>query len=125
MIRRPPRSTRTDTLFPYTTLFRSPQESLKMPSEGATSPALRRVRAAAAGPHERAYSSAGERLVYLEEVPGSIPGTPTIPFNGISVLLNVPDCRIRVQLDSMPTSPTLTLPLRLNPLLSFNKTNRI
>src|SRR3546814_3100032 len=28
MIRRPPRSTRTDTLFPYTTLFRS---SIKMP----------------------------------------------------------------------------------------------
>src|SRR3546814_7866583 len=26
MIRRPPRSTRTDTLFPYTTLFRSPRE---------------------------------------------------------------------------------------------------
>src|SRR3546814_2559201 len=25
MIRRPPRSTRTDTLFPYTTLFRAPQ----------------------------------------------------------------------------------------------------
>src|SRR3546814_1315464 len=27
MIRRPPRSTRTDTLFPYTTLFRSPDGS--------------------------------------------------------------------------------------------------
>src|SRR3546814_20327721 len=27
MIRRPPRSTRTDTLFPYTTLFRSPASS--------------------------------------------------------------------------------------------------
>src|SRR3546814_17238540 len=27
MIRRPPRSTRTDTLFPYTTLFRSPSVS--------------------------------------------------------------------------------------------------
>src|SRR3546814_2419410 len=26
MIRRPPRSTRTDTLFPYTTLFRSPDD---------------------------------------------------------------------------------------------------
>src|SRR3546814_16134848 len=26
MIRRPPRSTRTDTLFPYTTLFRSPAQ---------------------------------------------------------------------------------------------------
>src|SRR3546814_2174493 len=29
MIRRPPRSTRTDTLFPYTTLFRSPGLSLQ------------------------------------------------------------------------------------------------
>src|SRR3546814_4373910 len=28
MIRRPPRSTRTDTLFPYTTLFRSRQRRL-------------------------------------------------------------------------------------------------
>src|SRR3546814_15830849 len=28
MVRRPPRSTRTDTLFPYTTLFRSPPVSL-------------------------------------------------------------------------------------------------
>src|SRR3546814_8095307 len=27
MIRRPPRSTRTDTLFPYTTLFRSHQKT--------------------------------------------------------------------------------------------------
>src|SRR3546814_4808503 len=27
MIRRPPRSTRTDTLFPYTTLFRSQHEA--------------------------------------------------------------------------------------------------
>src|SRR3546814_13549326 len=29
MIRRPPRSTRTDTLFPYTTLFRSYREGLE------------------------------------------------------------------------------------------------
>src|SRR3546814_7361657 len=29
MIRRPPRSTRTDTLFPYTTLFRSTSEGLR------------------------------------------------------------------------------------------------
>src|SRR3546814_11318661 len=28
MIRRPPRSTRTDTLFPYTTLFRSPIQTI-------------------------------------------------------------------------------------------------
>src|SRR3546814_17692385 len=30
MIRRPPRSTRTDTLFPYTTLFRSGRRSLTL-----------------------------------------------------------------------------------------------
>src|SRR3546814_3301371 len=33
MIRRPPRSTRTDTLFPYTTLFRSHDERVDHPSE--------------------------------------------------------------------------------------------
>src|SRR3546814_9740591 len=42
MIRRPPRSTRTDTLFPYTTLFRSdrlqvpePGHALRAPQSGA------------------------------------------------------------------------------------------
>src|SRR3546814_3979656 len=30
MIRRPPRSTRTDTLFPYTTLFRSDQDGASL-----------------------------------------------------------------------------------------------
>src|SRR3546814_12262820 len=35
MIRRPPRSTRTDTLFPYTTLFRS-REPLKFGIEHET-----------------------------------------------------------------------------------------
>src|SRR3546814_7042850 len=35
MIRRPPRSTRTDTLFPYTTLFRSPPlRRLRPPAPG-------------------------------------------------------------------------------------------
>src|SRR3546814_3533222 len=31
MIRRPPRSTRTDTLFPYTTLFRSSSSAVRHP----------------------------------------------------------------------------------------------
>src|SRR3546814_17379966 len=43
MIRRPPRSTRTDTLFPYTTLFRSPD------SAAATLEAVTRARAAGIG----------------------------------------------------------------------------
>src|SRR3546814_15568016 len=34
MIRRPPRSTRTDTLFPYTTLFRSLSAALEMNPRG-------------------------------------------------------------------------------------------
>src|SRR3546814_11873136 len=33
MIRRPPRSTRTDTLFPYTTLFRSAETAILVPGE--------------------------------------------------------------------------------------------
>src|SRR3546814_4158352 len=35
MIRRPPRSTRTDTLFPYTTLFRSPGSVITVSSSSA------------------------------------------------------------------------------------------
>src|SRR3546814_3785726 len=33
MIRRPPRSTRTDTLFPYTTLFRSLETAKEIPRD--------------------------------------------------------------------------------------------
>src|SRR3546814_7250227 len=36
MIRRPPRSTRTDTLFPYTTLFRSSARLRASPARKAT-----------------------------------------------------------------------------------------
>src|SRR3546814_7854174 len=38
MIRRPPRSTRTDTLFPYTTLFRSPGLSQHIEGQSASHP---------------------------------------------------------------------------------------
>src|SRR3546814_18714367 len=34
MLRRPPRSTRTDTLFPYTTLFRSRPSAIIKPQDG-------------------------------------------------------------------------------------------
>src|SRR3546814_12752124 len=57
MIRRPPRSTRTDTLFPYTTLFRS----RRLPDDEGLTPALlplageggakRRMRALFEKPH--------------------------------------------------------------------------
>src|SRR3546814_14500171 len=44
MIRRPPRSTRTDTLFPYTTLFRSRRVQSRG-IDGRDRPATRRPRA--------------------------------------------------------------------------------
>src|SRR3546814_1427419 len=42
MIRRPPRSTRTDTLFPYTTLFRSYKSGGNAPRFGADSSRITR-----------------------------------------------------------------------------------
>src|SRR3546814_4894803 len=54
MIRRPPRSTRTDTLFPYTTLFRSTR-LIQRGSEGDDTPA----RTAAVGGLDA--GNAGER----------------------------------------------------------------
>src|SRR3546814_4187731 len=49
MIRRPPRSTRTDTLFPYTTLFRSGQGAVARLRTMASSP----MAAASAGASSR------------------------------------------------------------------------
>src|SRR3546814_17759534 len=54
MIRRPPRSTRTDTLFPYTTLFRSERETghSKFASVACHSSRCRAMTTAAAKPAE-------------------------------------------------------------------------
>src|SRR3546814_3676269 len=43
MIRRPPRSTRTDTLFPYTTLFRSDDYELLFALPAAVKPPVRAI----------------------------------------------------------------------------------
>src|SRR3546814_8472937 len=61
MIRRPPRSTRTDTLFPYTTLFRS-AERLR----GALQP-HRALRLAGPHPlrHDRAGAGQGDTLAMV------------------------------------------------------------
>src|SRR3546814_13883214 len=40
MLRRPPRSTRTDTLFPYTTLFRSPAAKYEFNGTGTRGPSI-------------------------------------------------------------------------------------
>src|SRR3546814_1058479 len=51
MIRRPPRSTRTDTLFPYTTLFRSDGFTDEL-AKGVVDLALERAELAATGLHQ-------------------------------------------------------------------------
>src|SRR3546814_18012429 len=56
MIRRPPRSTRTDTPFPYTTLFRSPlcrprRSRAAHPAGGRRQPGRARVQRGGAGRH--------------------------------------------------------------------------
>src|SRR3546814_5763563 len=57
MIRRPPRSTRTDTLFPYTTLFRS------RPRQGGRAARRRRLeRAARRHPPQRQGRAAAARI---------------------------------------------------------------
>src|SRR3546814_7276484 len=60
MIRRPPRSTRTDTLFPYTTLFRNSEAALPISALSRASPeqlanAVARVKAEAQGDSAKRY----------------------------------------------------------------------
>src|SRR3546814_2859235 len=62
MIRRPPRSTRTDTLFPYTTLFRSVGEVAT-----ATGKAWRRGAHGHAGERDRRRGRAARRRTRSEE----------------------------------------------------------
>src|SRR3546814_1824783 len=70
MIRRPPRSTRTDTLFPYTTLFRSSVLRLFVFFKAVLRqhPAERRRAGAAFGKPVRAFGQAFRRL---GEAPGA------------------------------------------------------
>src|SRR3546814_5704826 len=69
MIRRPPRSTRTDTLFPYTTLFRSLRQGagqVDLPVPGSRQ----------AGRHDRFLPVAYPQRQGSEAVPGQGPARP-------------------------------------------------
>src|SRR3546814_4168633 len=56
MIRRPPRSTRTDTLFPYTTLFRSHRQLTHFKDFDVHFPAI--------GPSELVFEAAGQLYLF-------------------------------------------------------------
>src|SRR3546814_6846771 len=72
MIRRPPRSTRTDTLFPYTTLFRSPLSLSLRDKRTVSGRAAAEARQSAAG-RQRKYriakgSAAGRSEEHTSEL---------------------------------------------------------
>src|SRR3546814_11162919 len=64
MIRQPPRSTRTDTLFPYTTLFRSYDKAIAL---NVTSAALG---AGQVAPHMR--SRGGGSIIFTASISGLV-----------------------------------------------------
>src|SRR3546814_2719257 len=63
MIRRPPISTRTDTLFPYTTLFRSGRDDVGLP-QISEEQAHRRIQQAVKG-QQRARRQSDERIRHV------------------------------------------------------------
>src|SRR3546814_1024357 len=71
MIRRPPRSTRTDTLFPYTTLFRSVRGAAPDAGQARLFAAVRRLAAFFRSALERSpeigAATSGHRLKRSEE----------------------------------------------------------
>src|SRR3546814_13288608 len=78
MIRRPPRSTLTDTLFPYTTLFRS----LGLDVAGAVEELLDQALAAAEGA-DRLPGRRLEQLGDLLQRAGALEAPPTAAVDGL------------------------------------------
>src|SRR3546814_9322140 len=67
MIRRPPRSTRTDTLFPYTTLFRSGRHRRQLSHLARPTP-LQEHRRAAAGRQQHSGNRSEEHTSELQSL---------------------------------------------------------
>src|SRR3546814_1344778 len=73
MIRRPPRSTRTDTLFPYTTLFRSKVEVLDGKSHPVDSSDMAFRTAAALGLKEALVAAGSVVLEPISRISVTVP----------------------------------------------------
>src|SRR3546814_12372191 len=97
MIRRPPRSTRTDTLFPYTTLFRSHQPNQTV---GAADPQSNRAPA-----HREARRCRGSRpQTQAADDARRVPGTWTPGF-----LRDPPGVHSRLRSARLPNRPIAQL----------------
>src|SRR3546814_11230007 len=97
MIRRPPSSTRTDTFFPYTTLFRSPQ--------------LLDAKLWEASGHWGKFRE--NMFVVPDEVPGTDPDKPVLTGAGDLMALKPMNCPAHVQVFKQGITSYRDLPLRL------------
>src|SRR3546814_7665656 len=90
MIRRPPRSTRTDTLFPYTTLFRSRVRHERMLDLGGGEPMARDV-------HDVVHAAQQPQVsvdVLLGPVAGKVHAVKVVPVGGLVAVAVAPDAEI-------------------------------
>src|SRR3546814_18673468 len=106
MIRRPPRSTRTDTLFPYTTLFRSEGRGGSVTIEKKTVPSVsvsyarngntNKANALGMRPmQERAYEKRGEQYLLIKSPPAS-GKSRALMFVALDKQIGRASCRERV-----------------------------
>src|SRR3546814_16035664 len=108
MIRRPPRSTRTDTLFPYTTLFRSPGSLHRRTARRAAPPGLLPPHDAVASlARRRRHRQADRRRV--DGDPGVL--LPVLPVPALAAALAHPASLVRAGLAAegtpFPLAPQL------------------
>src|SRR3546814_14972586 len=96
MIRRPPRSTRTDTLFPYTTLFRSPAARLAGDEPGARKKLTERIVGRMSAAHRAAalavHHIVGEDDLLIGRLAEGAQGAPQIlrwNIQAVDVVLGV------------------------------------
>src|SRR3546814_11234142 len=107
MLRRPPRSTRTDTLFPYTTLFRSgrfgtprrpgPRElGFRLSCCSSRPPAGTLGKVVGAVHRTAATDTTGCRRRFLHGITGALPEAIMIPSPSARLEIGRASCRERV-----------------------------
>src|SRR3546814_9068576 len=84
MIRRPPRSTRTDPLFPYTTLFRS--EKITVPAPSLLTLPMPEIRPSKVRPFDRLNA----KVALLATSPDMPPVVPPLPSWSVPAVIVVP-----------------------------------
>src|SRR3546814_11621706 len=116
MIRRPPRSTRTDTLFPYTTLFRS-----RTPHRQATHRSIP-GRLAVAGLYRKPDAFARRRLVpFLVRRSLYVPVCTSSQARAAAPRYRCPISNARLS-EAVPSCARLSTPARIAALRNSEKT---